>query len=74
MRLIDENSRENDSVVFTDGSIKSGEKSGWGYTVRGNDLVVAEGSGEFEITTSRMQMEIKAITEALKWLHLENQR
>ena len=31
--LIEENSHENDAVVFTDGSVKRGEKSGWGYTV-----------------------------------------
>ena len=56
--LIDENSRENDAVVFTDGSVKIVEKSGWGYTVRVIDLVVAEGSGAVEITTSSMIMEI----------------
>ena len=72
--LIEENSHENDAVVFTDGSVKRGEKSGWGYTVRVNDLVLAEGSGAVEITTSSMQMEIKAITDALRWLRQENHR
>ena len=42
--LIEENIHENDVVVFIEGSVKRGEKSGWGYTVRVNDLVVVEGS------------------------------
>ena len=46
----------------------------WGYTVRVNDLVLAEGSGAVEITTSSMLMEIKAITEALRWLRQEKHR
>jgi len=72
--FIKENSHENDAVVFTDGLVKRGEKSGWGYTVRVNDLVGMEGSGAVEITTSSMLMEIKAITEALRLLRQENHR
>ena len=34
--LIEENSRETDAVVFTDGWVKRGEKSSKGYTVRVN--------------------------------------
>ena len=67
-QLIRENSTESDSVVFTDGSVKRGEKSGWAYTVRVQGETVAEGSGAVEITTSSMLMEIKAISEALKCL------
>ena len=51
-----------------------GEKPGWGYTVLVNDLVVAEGSDVVEITTFSMQMEIKAITEDVRWLLQENNR
>ena len=64
-KLLDEND-ETDAVVFTDSSVKRVKKSGWGYTVRVNDLAVEESSGEVKITTSSMQMEIKAITEALR--------
>ena len=46
--LTEENSHESDALVFTDGSVKRGEKSVWGYTVRVNDLVVAEGSDAIE--------------------------
>ena len=60
--------------LLTDGSVKRGEKSGCGYTVRVNDLVVAEVSGAVEITTSSMLIEIKAITEALRWLRQEKHR
>ena len=32
--LISDNSQEGDAIVFTDGSVKRGEKSGWAFTVR----------------------------------------
>ena len=60
-------------IWFTDGSVKRGEKSRMCYTVRVKYLVVAEGSGAVEITTSSMEMEIKATTVALRWLRQENQ-
>ena len=55
-------------MVFTDGSVKRGVKSGWAYTVRVSGEAIAEGSGAVEMTTSSMLMEIKAITEALRYL------
>ena len=66
--LISENSQDGDAVVFTDGSVKRGEKSGWAFTVRCRGETVGEGSGAVEVTTSSMVMEIKAVTEALKYL------
>ena len=47
------------------------EKSGCGYTVLMNALVVAMCSGAGVITTFRMQIEIKAITDVLQWLRQE---
>ena len=49
--IIAEQSREGDAVIFTDGSVQRGIKSGWAYTVRVNGETVAEGSGAVEITT-----------------------
>ena len=43
--IIEEIHNPGDSVVFTDGSVKRGVKSGWAYTVRVNGDVIAEGSG-----------------------------
>ena len=70
--LISRNSNEEDAVVFTDGSVQRGVKSGWGFTVRMHGTIVAERSGAVDITTSSMLMEVKAITEALHYLK-ENQ-
>ena len=72
--IINENSSADDAVVFTDGSVKRGEKSGWAFTVRVNGKTVAEGSGAVELTTSSMAMEIKAITEALRYLQQTQHR
>ena len=66
--LIQQNSSEDDAIVFTDGSVKRGEKSGWAFTIRVNGATIAEDSGAVDITTSSMLMEIKAISEALKFL------
>ena len=66
--LIKQYSSNEDAIVFTDGSVKRGEKSGWAYTVRVRGETIAEGSGAVEMTTSSMLMEIKAISEALIYL------
>ena len=66
--LITENSRIDDAIVFTDGSVKRGVRSGWGYTIRVEGQTVHEASGAIQLTTSSMIMEIKAITEALRYL------
>ena len=66
--IIAEHSRPDDVVVFTDGSVKRGIKSGWGFTIRKSGVTQHEASGAIELTTSSMIMEIKAITEALKYM------
>ena len=68
--IIDDVSGPEDAIVFTDGSVKRGERSGWAFTIRINGQTVAEGSGAVEITTSSMMMEVKAITEAMNYLQL----
>lgn len=66
--LIEENSSPRDPVIFTDGSVKRGVKSGWAFTVRVSGKVEAESSGAVGLTTSSMSMEVTAITESLKYL------
>ena len=54
--------------MFTDGSVKRGEKSGWAFTARVNGSTTGEGSGAVDMTASSMAMEVKAATEALRFL------
>ena len=63
LTLVDEHSRPGVVVVFTDGSVLRGVKSGWGFSARVDGVIVAEDSGAFAQTTSSM-----CITEALEWL------
>ena len=65
---VEEHSRPGVVVVFTDGSVLRGVKSGWGFIERVGRVVVAEDSGAFAQTTSSMCMEVRALTEALEWL------
>ena len=57
-------------MIFTDGSVQRRIKSGWDYSVRENGETVVEGSGTVDITTS--SMEVKAITEALRYLQINH--
>ena len=55
-------------MIFTDGSVKRGIKSGWAYTARVNSVTVAEGSGAIDSIATSIAMEVKAVTEALLFL------
>jgi len=66
--LIEEHCREDELIVYTDGSVQRGTKSGWAFTASRQGVTKLEGAGATELTTSSMCMEVKAITEALKWL------
>ena len=55
-------------VVFTNGSVRTGVKSGGAYSARQNGVVVAKGSGAFAQTASIMGLEVRAISEAIVWL------
>ena len=68
--IITEQSREGEAVIFTDGSVQRGIKLGWAYTIRVDGVIVAEGSGVVEITKSSILMEVKVITEALRYLQI----
>ena len=66
--LIDENSRNDDVVIFTDGSVVRGVRSGWGFTARTGGRRVEEQCSAYAITTRSMRMEEEAATAALSWL------
>ena len=55
-------------IIYTDDSVLRGERSGWGFSASRHYITLKEGSGATNLTTSSMCVEIKAITEALKWL------
>ena len=68
--LIEKVSNPDDVNVFTDGSVQREvpTKSGWGMYARINGITAMERSGATTIVTSSMVMEIKAITETLRWM------
>ena len=66
--LIEENCRPDETIIHTDGSVFRGEKSGKAISALQQYITLKEGSRATTITTSSMTVEIKAITEALKWL------
>ena len=66
--IIEEVSRPGDVIVYTDGSVQRGLKSGWAFSATASGRTMGEGSGAFKQTTSSMSMEIHAISQALLWL------
>ena len=68
LSLINENSKPGDPVIYTDGSVRRGVKSGWGFIALQNNKVMHRASGATAATTSSMKMEIVAITRALEWI------
>ena len=66
--LIEENNLTDHLIVYTDGSVQRGVRSGWGYTATLLGELVKEDSGFVQLTTSSMCMEIQAITEMLNWV------
>ena len=53
--LIEENSRAGDVIVFTDGSVVIGKKSGGAYTARVDGKTVSEDSAACNSTMSSWQ-------------------
>ena len=54
-------------IVYADGSALRCKKFGWACSAPKHYVTQKEGSGATTITTSSMTVEIKVITEALKW-------
>jgi len=66
--LICENTRTGDAVIYTDGSVIRGTRSGWAYSARVDGKIVSEDNQAYANTTSSMRMEEDAATAALRWL------
>ena len=66
--LIEEHCRDDEMIIYTDGSVQRGTKSGWAFTASRQGVTKHENAGATALTTSSMCMEVKAITEALEWL------
>ena len=68
--IIQDNCKDGDVIVYTDGSVKRGVCSGWGFTAKivNTNNTIHEQGGATSLTTSSMCMEIKAITEMLEWI------
>ena len=52
--LIDENSKPGDVIIYTEGSVKRGDQSGWRYSARRNGCIIKEDCCSYPLTTSSM--------------------
>ena len=66
--LVDASAEENDPVIYTDGSVQRGVRSGWGFVVDIGNREVHTDAGASGMTTSSMRMKVEAITIALRWV------
>ncbi|BFZ14675.1 hypothetical protein BsWGS_17714 [Bradybaena similaris] len=66
--IIDQTALSRDYVIYTDGSVCRGKRSGWGFVAFKEDRVCGERAAAYSITTSSMRMEKEAATAALAWL------
>ena len=65
--LIQENSRLQDLLMYTDGSVTK-DQSGWGFTVKQGATTIHEDSAAYMVSTSSLTMEVEAVTHAIHWI------
>ena len=65
--FIQENSKPQDLIVYTDGSATK-DQSGWGFTVKQGATTIHEDSAACTVSTSSLTMEVEAVTHALRWI------
>ena len=65
--LIRENSKPQDLIVYTDGSVTR-DQSGWGFTVKQGETTTHENSGACTFSTSSFPTEVEAVTRAVRWI------
>ena len=62
--LIQENSKPQDLIVYTDGSLTK-DQSGWSFTVKQGVTTVHEDSAAYMVSTSSLTREVEAVTHTL---------
>ena len=67
-QIIDQNSKPSDPIIYTDGSVTRGMKSGWGFLIQTNGHIMHKASGACNKTTSSTRMEVEAVTKSLEWM------
>ena len=59
--IIQENSKLQDLIVYTDGSVTK-DQSGWGFTVKQGVTTTHEDIAAYTVSTSSLMMEVEAVT------------
>ena len=57
-QLIQEKARPGDVVIYTDGSVLRGRRSGWGFLAKANGRRMVQESLAYDATTSSLRMEV----------------
>ena len=65
--LIQENSKPQDLIVYTDGLVTK-DQSGWGFIVKQGATTIHEDSAVYEVSTSSLTMEMEAVIHAIRWI------
>ena len=65
--LIQENSKPQDPVVYTDGSVTK-DQSAWGFSVKQGATTIHEDRAAYAVLTSSLTMEVEAVCHALRWI------
>ena len=63
--LIQENSKPQDLIVYTDGSVTK-DQLGWGFLVKQGATTIYEDSATYTVSASSLTMEVEAVTHALR--------
>ena len=65
--LIKENSRPQDLIAYTAGSVTK-DQSGWGFTVKQDATTIHEDSAAYSVSSSSLIVEVEAVTHAFRWI------
>ena len=63
--LIQENSKPQDLIVYTDGPVTT-DLSQWGFTVKQGATTIHKNNANYTVSTSSLTVEVEAVTQAWK--------